>query len=105
METNKYKCKGIFMKSAIENTLSYGRHILLSISLSIAIATPVQADPSLPVIDISTHALFYKLGGGSAVPAPGSGQVTHHVTAHFKGGFGYSCVQFDFQNNLSQMIN
>ncbi|MCP4983002.1 MAG: hypothetical protein GY935_21210, partial [Gammaproteobacteria bacterium] len=85
--------------------LNHGRHILLSIYLTIVIATSVQADPSLPIIDVSTHALFYKLGGGSAIPAPGSGQVTHHVTAHFKGGFGYSCGEFDFQDNMSQMIN
>ena len=62
-------------------------------------------DPSLPIVDDSTHTLFYRLGGGRVVPAPGSGLVTHRVTARFKGGFGYSCGEFDFQNNVAEMIN
>ena len=62
-------------------------------------------DPTLPNVDDGTHVLFYKLGGGRVVPAPGSGFVTHRVTARIKGGFGYSCGEFDFQNNVSEMIN
>ena len=62
-------------------------------------------DESLPAVDASTHTLFYKLGGGRVVPAPGSSYVTHRVTARIKGGFGYSCGEFDFQNNVAQMIN
>jgi integrating conjugative element protein (TIGR03755 family) len=62
-------------------------------------------DPTLPNVDDGTHVLFYKLGGGRVVPAPGSGFVTHRVSARFKGGFGYSCGEFDFQNNVSEMIN
>ena len=62
-------------------------------------------DESLPEVDASTHTLFYKLGGGRVVPAPGSSYVTHRVTARIKGGFGYSCGEFDFQNNVAQMIN
>ena len=62
-------------------------------------------DESLPAVDAGTQTLFYRLGGGRVVPAPGSGFVTHRVTARFKGGFGYSCGEFDFQNNVSQMIN
>ena len=62
-------------------------------------------DESLPAVDAGTQTLFYRLGGGRVVPAPGSGFVTHRVTARLKGGFGYSCGEFDFQNNVSQMIN
>jgi len=94
------------MKSNHQKILGKLRIVALSIMLATATTAPAQtADPSLPIIDLSTHALFYKLGGGKAVPAPGSGRVTHHVTAHFKGGFGYSCGAFDFQDNLTQMIN
>ena len=62
-------------------------------------------DPTLPKIDDSTDLLFLKLGGGKVVPAPGSGYVTHRVTARLKLGFGYSCGEFDFQDNIAQMIN
>ena len=79
--------------------------ILMLASLGYTNISNAATDPSLPIIDISTHALFYKLGGGGAVPPPGSGYVTHRVTARFKGGLNYSCGEFDFQNNLSQMIN
>jgi integrating conjugative element protein (TIGR03755 family) len=62
-------------------------------------------DPTLPRADDSTQSLFYKLGGGRVVPAPGSGFVTHRVTARLKLGFGYSCGEFDFHDNVAQMIN
>jgi integrating conjugative element protein (TIGR03755 family) len=62
-------------------------------------------DPTLPRADDSTHSLLYKLGGGKVIPAPGSGFVTHRVTARLKLGFGYSCGEFDFHDNVAQMIN
>ncbi len=59
----------------------------------------------LPNVDSENQTWFYKLGGGKVVYPPGSGYVTHTVTARFKGGFGYSCGKFDFHENLTQMIN
>ncbi len=82
-------------------------NILITLIITLIVVIPAEgyADESLPLIDVETHALYYRLGGGAAVPAPGSGYVTHRVTARLKGGFNYSCGEFDFQNNISQMIN
>ena len=79
--------------------------ILVFLVSSFCIGSAFAQDPTLPNVDDGTHMLFYKLGGGRVVPAPGSGFVTHRVTARFKGGFGYSCGEFDFQNNVAEMIN
>jgi integrating conjugative element protein (TIGR03755 family) len=65
----------------------------------------IAQDPSLPKADESTQGLFYKLGGGRIVPAPGSGFVTHRITARLKIGFGYSCGEFNYQDNITEMIN
>lgn len=62
-------------------------------------------DPSYAELPDSTDILTYRLGGARVVPIPGSGYITYKVDAHFKAGLGYSCGEFDFHQNLSQMIN
>ena len=89
----------------IRKTMKLGAALLGAAVLFAPALLAQTVDESLPPIDAGTHALFYRLGGGPAVPAPGSNYVSQRVTARFKGGFGYSCGEFNFQENLSQMVN
>ncbi len=77
----------------------------ISLILFLALFTNQLLAQELPEVDTENQTWFYKLGGGKVVYPPGSGYVTHIVTARFKGGFGYSCGEFDFHENLTQMIN
>jgi integrating conjugative element protein (TIGR03755 family) len=93
----------------VRNTMKNSQQIKVftfSLILGVIVNGSVYAqNPTLPRADDSTQSLFYKLGGGKVIPAPGSGFVNHRITARFKGGFGYSCGEFDFQDNVSEMIN
>ncbi|MEW8048434.1 MAG: hypothetical protein AB2805_18285 [Candidatus Thiodiazotropha sp.] len=49
--------------------------------------------------------LYYEIGGGKALPPPGSGIYTFTIRSTFNSGFGYSCGTFNYHSNITQMIN
>lgn len=64
--------------------------------------TSFGAAPEVPA-DIS--GIYYRLGGGSFLPPPGAMNPSFNIRSRLKMGIGYSCGSFNFQNNLSQMVN
>jgi len=80
---------------------------IIAITLFIASATmTVQAAPeNAPQVPASISGLYYQLGGGRYLPPPGAGATTFNISARFKVGLGYSCGQFNYQDNISQMVD
>lgn len=76
-----------------------------AISLIFFYAEVSIAGPSDPLLDSTTDRLEYTLGGGRAVPPPGSKFIKHAVTANLDFRSSYSCGKFDFQTNISDAVN
>lgn len=75
------------------------RSILIAlISTSV---TKVQAEPLPRQVD----ELFYQLGGGRALPRGAAGYVTYRIGARFTVSPGYSCGEFNLEDNLEQALN
>lgn len=79
--------------------------ISLILMVSSTSGVVLGANDQYPEISSETDQLRYLLGGGRVVPLPGSNYITTRVTANLQANISYSCGKFDFQNNLSQMIN
>jgi len=76
--------------------------LLLSLGLTMTLhAAPRNASQIPPHI---SHT-YYHLGGGRILPPPGAGVTTFNISARFKVGLGYSCGKFNFQDNVTQMVN
>ncbi len=58
-----------------------------------------------PEVSATVGDLYYRLGGGKALPPPGAGFTTFNLRSRFTAGTGYSCGQYNFHQNLEQMIN
>lgn len=52
-----------------------------------------------------TDEFFYTLGGGRAIPRSATGYVTYRIGARFTYTPGYSCGQFNLEQNLEQALN
>ena len=92
---------------------------LIARSSSISSATPWQTAALVLtlLLPLNSYALneqqmpsdaspfYYILGGGQALPRPASNFTTSRITANLRAGVGYTCGQFNFQQNLQQMVN
>lgn len=67
-------------------------------------AAPVN-NAARPTIDAHVAELIYYIGGGKATPPPGAGFRSHSIQARIRAGFSYSCGEFNYHSNISQMIN
>ncbi len=79
------------------------RTIIVMIFMSGSIVTTTYA--AAPEVPNDISDLYYRLGGGQFLPPPGALNPSFNIRSRFKIGLGYSCGQFDFQNNVKQMVN
>ena len=77
----------------------------LTLTLCIALL-PVQAY-ALEEARIPSNAspFYYVIGGGQSLPRPAAGFQTTRLRSTLRAGLGYNCGQFNFAQNLAQMIN
>ena len=76
---------------------------LLALLLVLASGPTMAVEP--PNLSATVGELYYRLGGGKVLPPPGAGFTTFAIRSRFTAGFGGSCGQFDFHQNITQMIN
>ena len=76
---------------------------LLPLLLILACGPLAAAEP--PKLSTTVGELYYRLGGGKVLPPPGAGFTTFAIRSRFTAGFGGTCGKFDFQLNVSQVIN
>ncbi|HFD80642.1 MAG TPA: hypothetical protein ENK05_09670 [Gammaproteobacteria bacterium] len=77
-----------------------------SIVLAMALlASPPARALDEPAMPSNAGPLYYLLGGGQPLPRPASNFTTTRITANLRAGVGYTCGQFNFQQNLQQMVN
>ncbi len=81
----------------IVSTLS----IVVLIQCQAAVAAPNNASP----VPAEISGLYYHLGGGRYLPPPGSNMSSYNIAARYRVGLGYSCGQFNFQDNITTMVN
>lgn len=79
--------------------------VAITAALISSSAMVIAAEQTATSIPAGVGGEYYTLGGGSVLPPPGSGRITFNIRARLQLGFGYSCGKFNFQNNISQMIN
>lgn len=81
------------------------KNIIVVLVLSFVITTAHAAPENAPPVPADMSDLYYRLGGGHYLPPPGANMVSYNVRARFRLGLGYSCGDFNFHENLQQMIN
>lgn len=80
------------------NTLKLIRGCVLLVSLAI---THAHSEPLPRLVD----ELFYQLGGGRALPPSAAGYVTYKIGARFTVSPGYSCGEFNFEDNIEEALD
>lgn len=73
--------------------------------LLILLLTSTGVSQAAPEVSATVGDLYYRLGGGKALPPPGAGFTTFNLRSRFTAGTGYSCGQFNFHENIEQIIN
>ena len=73
--------------------------------LLLLLLTSAGVSQAAPEVSATVGDLYYRLGGGKALPPPGAGFTTFNLRSRFTAGTGYSCGQFNFHENIEQIIN
>lgn len=76
-----------------------------ALMLTTLLAAVPMASPAAPEVSVDIGRLYYEIGGGKALPPPGSGIHTFNITSKLHMEYGYSCGKFSYHDNISQMIN
>lgn len=77
---------------------------IASVTTSVEGATPPTNDND-PYISFRLGEEYYSLGGGKVMPPPTSSLTSYSVSANFKAYIGYSCGEFDLQENIKAQFN
>lgn len=76
-----------------------------ALMLTTLLAAVPMASPAAPEVSVDIGRLYYEIGGGKALPPPGSGIHTFEITSKLHMEYGYSCGTFSYHDNISQMVN
>ncbi len=88
-----------------DNRIRQSVAVILMASCAGWTTTTLAAASSASQVPAEISGLYYHLGGGRYLPPPGANMSSYNISARYKVGLGYSCGQFDFQDNLTTMVN
>ena len=77
----------------------------LKLMLAVLLLSVAGTPQAAPEVSATVGDLYYRLGGGKVLPPPGAGYTTFNLRSRFTGGFGMSCGQFNYHQNVQQVIN
>ena len=75
--------------------------VIVAVLLLGAVSTPQAA----PNVSATVGDMYYRIGGGKVLPPPGAGTTSLSLRSRFTGGFGMTCGQFNFHENIEQIVN
>ncbi len=79
--------------------------VILMASCSTLATTASAAARNASQVPAEISGLYYHLGGGRYLPPPGSNMSSFNISSRYRVGLGYSCGEFNFQDNLATMVN
>lgn len=95
----------LFLTAAHRQPATSRLSLVTLLLMVVAFVCPVSGWAAPPDVPANMGTLYYRLGGGKSLPPPGAFANSFNITSRFKVGLGYSCGKFDFQNNITKMVN